>query len=115
MDLKSFFTAVAGTRPTNQTPSASAANHCYVPLDSDVSIQLDIQKNLSSDSSHLKEKLKEPSLLKLKKKVRFNLNIKAYEPIPDNDDVSIYLFDGEEETKFHTETTTTGDLQILMA
>ncbi|KAH6770089.1 hypothetical protein C2S52_014892, partial [Perilla frutescens var. hirtella] len=86
------------------------ANHCYVPLDSDVSIQLDIQENLSSDSSHLKEKLKEPSLLKLKKKVRFNLNVKAYEPIPDYDDVSIYLSDGEEETKFHTETTSAGDL-----
>lgn len=36
--------------------------------------------------------------------MRFNLNVLAYEPIRDNDDVGIYLSaDGEEETRFEAE------------
>ncbi|XP_042027622.1 uncharacterized protein LOC121774827 isoform X3 [Salvia splendens] len=62
----------------------------YVPLDSD------LKQNLTSDTSQLKEE--KPLVLKLKKKVRFNLNVKAYEPIPDDDEV-----DGEEETGLHYE------------
>ncbi|XP_042027621.1 uncharacterized protein LOC121774827 isoform X2 [Salvia splendens] len=65
-------------------------NRSYVPLDSD------LKQNLTSDTSQLKEE--KPLVLKLKKKVRFNLNVKAYEPIPDDDEV-----DGEEETGLHYE------------
>ncbi|KAL1535690.1 hypothetical protein AAHA92_28444 [Salvia divinorum] len=62
----------------------------YVPLDSDLT------QNLTSDISQLNEE--KPFVLKLKKKVRFNLNVKAYEPIPDDDEV-----EGEEETGLHYE------------
>lgn len=38
------------------------------------------------------------------------MNVKAYEPIPDDDDIATYLSEGEEETKweFNTETKSTG-------
>ncbi|XP_042027620.1 uncharacterized protein LOC121774827 isoform X1 [Salvia splendens] len=53
--------------------------------------------DLSIYGSHFCREEK-PLVLKLKKKVRFNLNVKAYEPIPDDDEV-----DGEEETGLHYE------------
>ncbi|KAI3469813.1 hypothetical protein Pfo_026476 [Paulownia fortunei] len=96
-------------KPGKKSPSGEQNHGSYVPLDSDVSIKLDIKENnITSDSYQLKEKPKEPSILKIKKKVSFNLNVKAYEPIPndDDDDTGMYLSDGEEETKweFNAET-----------
>ncbi|KAL3626470.1 hypothetical protein CASFOL_030019 [Castilleja foliolosa] len=88
-------------RPGQKSHSAQQNHGNYVSLDSGVSIKLDIKEN--------KEKPKEPSKLKIKKKVSFNLNLKTYEPIPDDDDIINYLSDGEEETNwdFNTETKST--------
>lgn len=38
--------------------------------------------------------------MKTKKKVSFNLNVKAYEPIHYEDEISSYISEGEEETKW---------------
>ncbi|GFQ08631.1 hypothetical protein PHJA_003007100 [Phtheirospermum japonicum] len=91
-------------RPGKKSHSAHQNHGNYVPLDSDVSIKLDIKEN--------KEKPKEPSKSKIKKKVSFNLNVKTYEPIPNDDDIINYLSDGEEETKweFNTEAKSTSTL-----
>ncbi|KAL3828280.1 hypothetical protein ACJIZ3_017082 [Penstemon smallii] len=100
-------------KPRNKCPSGEQNHGSYVPLDSDVLIKLDTtEKNISSDSDQLKEKPRESSKSKTKKKVSFNLNVKAYEPIPNEDDITSYLSDGEEETKweFNTETTNLSSL-----
>ncbi|KAL8484556.1 hypothetical protein ACS0TY_027020 [Phlomoides rotata] len=69
-------------RPSKKTPSEEHDNQRYVPLDSD---ELKVKQ-------------------KIKKKVRFNLNVKAYEPIPqnyeDDDDLA------SEVTKWELETET---------
>ncbi|XP_042030191.1 clusterin-associated protein 1 homolog [Salvia splendens] len=72
-------------KKTRKPSSLEQDSRSYVPLDSD------LKQNLHSDTSQLKEE--KPLVLKLKKKVRFNLNVKAYEPIPDDDEV-----EGGEET-----------------
>ncbi|KAL0388375.1 UNVERIFIED_CONTAM: hypothetical protein Sradi_2719300 [Sesamum radiatum] len=107
-------------KPGKRSPSQEHVflyfqNHgSYVPLDYEASIKLDIDENhiTSSDSCQLKVKGKEPSISKIKKKVTFNLNVKAYEPIPDDhdDDIGTYLSEGEEETKweFDAETKSMG-------
>ncbi|KAL2230113.1 UNVERIFIED_CONTAM: hypothetical protein Sindi_1605700 [Sesamum indicum] len=91
-------------KPGKKSPSLQHNHGSYVPLDSEASIKLDIDENhiTSSDSCQLKVKVKEPSISKIKKKVTFNLNVKAYEPIPDedDDDIGTYLSEGAEETKW---------------
>ncbi|GER52238.1 (Dimethylallyl)adenosine tRNAmethylthiotransferase MiaB [Striga asiatica] len=89
-------------RPANKCPSEEQNPGSYVPLDSNVPNEVDTKEiiNVSSNSYHLKEKPKEPTKSKIKKKVTFNLNVKAYEPIPKEDDAIDYLSEGEEETKW---------------
>ncbi|KAG8373201.1 hypothetical protein BUALT_Bualt12G0146400 [Buddleja alternifolia] len=87
-------------------PSASGQQNLvsYIPLDSDhATINLDTTpKHITSDSK-IQEKPKEPSLSKIKKKVSFNLNVKAYEPLPNEDDISSYL-ESENKWEFNKET-----------
>ncbi|CAA0817462.1 Unknown protein [Striga hermonthica] len=88
-------------RPPNKCPSGEQNPGSYLPLDYDVPVEVDTKGiNVSSNSYHLKEKPKEPTKSKIKKKVTFNLNVKAYEPIPKEDHAVDYLSEGEEETKW---------------
>ncbi|KAL0414258.1 UNVERIFIED_CONTAM: hypothetical protein Sradi_1627500 [Sesamum radiatum] len=100
-------------KPGKKSPSLEHNHGSYIPLDYEASIKLDMDENhiSSSDSCQLKVKGKEPSISKIKKKVTFNLNVKAYEPIPDDDDdIGTYLSEGEEKTKweFDAETKSMG-------
>ncbi|KAK4427847.1 hypothetical protein Salat_1553700 [Sesamum alatum] len=89
-------------KPGKKSPSQEHNRGSYVPLDSEASIKLGIDENhVTSDSCQLKEK----AISKIKKKVTFNLNVKAYEPIPDDDDdIGTYLSEGEEATKWEFDT-----------
>ncbi|KAK1591344.1 hypothetical protein Q3G72_006168 [Acer saccharum] len=68
----------------------------YKPMDSSVSIILDIKENpISSDSELSNRLLKERSSIKIRKKVSFNLNVQTYEPL--SKDETSYHSDEEEE------------------
>ncbi|PIN11532.1 hypothetical protein CDL12_15857 [Handroanthus impetiginosus] len=62
-------------KSAKESPSGEQNIVSYVPLDSDASIK---ENHFISKSHQQKEKPK--------KKVSFNLNVKAYEPIPNDDD-----------------------------
>ncbi|KAL2463161.1 hypothetical protein Fot_52817 [Forsythia ovata] len=83
-------------KPGNKSLSEEQGHGRYVPLDSDVTVNLDTTPKPNTSDSELKENPKEAPKLKIKKKVSFNLNVKAYEPIQSYDG---YLSEGEEETK----------------
>lgn len=82
-------------KPGNKNLSGEEGHGRYVPLDSDVTVKLDTKPEPITSDSELKENPKEAPKLKIKKKVSFNLNVKAYEPIQNYD---AYLSEGEEET-----------------
>ncbi|KAK4856516.1 hypothetical protein QYF36_018390 [Acer negundo] len=68
----------------------------YKPLDSSVSIILDIKENpINSDSELSNRLIKERSSIKIRKKVSFNLNVQTYEPL--SKDETSYHSDEEEE------------------
>lgn len=83
-------------KPANKVLSPDQGHGSYKPLDSDVTTNLDITDNPSKSDSEFSIKGKERSILRIKKKVSFNLNIKAYEPLP-NHDFTSYLSESEEE------------------
>lgn len=63
-----------------------------------------------------REKPREPTISKIKKKVSFNLNVKAYEPIPHDDDddgLGMWLSEGEEEKKWEFNTKTNESMTNL--
>ncbi|XP_009798638.1 uncharacterized protein [Nicotiana sylvestris] len=64
-------------------------------------VQLNSDKANAADSvnSELRDKPKESSKPKVKKKVSFNLNVKAYERIQDDDNNTTYFSDEEEKTQ----------------
>ncbi|OIT30832.1 PREDICTED: histone H2A.Z-specific chaperone CHZ1 [Nicotiana attenuata] len=64
-------------------------------------VQLDSEKANAADSvnSEPRDKPKESSKPKVKKKVSFNLNVKAYERIQDDDNNSTYFSDEEKKTQ----------------
>ncbi|KAK3187667.1 hypothetical protein Dsin_027228 [Dipteronia sinensis] len=68
----------------------------YKPLDSSVSIILDIKENPISSDSELRL-LKERSSIKIRKKVSFNLNVQTYEPLSKEE--TSYHSDEEEESE----------------
>ncbi|XP_022885071.1 uncharacterized protein LOC111401528 [Olea europaea var. sylvestris] len=82
-------------KPGNKNLSGEEGHGKYMPLDSDVTVKLDTKPEPITSDSKLKENQKDEPKLKIKKKVSFNLNVKAYEPIQNYD---AYLSEGEEET-----------------
>ncbi|XP_052208519.1 uncharacterized protein LOC127812194 isoform X2 [Diospyros lotus] len=82
----------------NKLLSEHHSHGSYQPLDSDVSVsptKFDISGNPNSSESEF-SKGKGRSSLRIKKKVSFNLNVKAYEPLP-NPDFSSHLSDSDDE------------------
>ncbi|XP_075507407.1 uncharacterized protein LOC142544233 [Primulina tabacum] len=97
-------------RKSRNISSSVEQNHgSYLALDSDVFIKLDTTEKHNTLDSEIKEKPKEASISKIKNKVSFNLNVEAYEPIHNEEDISTFLSDSEEEEQtkweFNTETT----------
>ncbi|XP_073301210.1 uncharacterized protein [Primulina huaijiensis] len=106
-------------RKSRNISSSVEQNHgSYLPLDSDVFIKLDTTEKHSALDSGIIEKAKEASRSKIKKKVSFNLNVEAYEPIHNHEeDINkLYLSDSEEEgeeTKWEFNTDTTSLMATL--
>ncbi|KZV43589.1 transcription initiation factor TFIID subunit 7-like [Dorcoceras hygrometricum] len=97
-----------GRKSRNISSSAEQNHGRYLPLDSDVCTKFDTTEKHNALDSGIKEKAKEESRSRIKKKVRFNLNVVAYEPIHNEEDINIYVSDNEEEEtrwEFNTETT----------
>ncbi|XVE81909.1 hypothetical protein DITRI_Ditri15bG0104100 [Diplodiscus trichospermus] len=69
-------------KPANRILPGDSKLVSYEPLDSSVSFNLDIPENPISSDSQLRDKPKERSSIKIRKKVSFNLNVQTYEPIP---------------------------------
>ncbi|KAK6265603.1 hypothetical protein QUC31_016440 [Theobroma cacao] len=70
-------------KPANRIlPGDSQRLVTYEPLDSSVSINLDIPEEPIASNPQLCNKPKERLSIKVKKKVSFNLNVQTYEPIP---------------------------------
>ncbi|XP_073128426.1 uncharacterized protein [Henckelia pumila] len=105
-----FKTKKKGRKSRNISSSVEQNHGSYLPLDSDVFIKLDTTEKHNALDSGIKGKTKEASTSKIKKKVSFNLNVEAYEPIQNEADINtFYLSDSEEEEKtkweFNPETT----------
>ncbi|KAL5542336.1 hypothetical protein UlMin_010046 [Ulmus minor] len=76
--------------------AAGLRHGSYLPLDSSTAIAgLGSEENPSKAESEPKQKLKEQKSLKIRKKVRFNLNVQIYEPIS----TAYHILEGEEEEK----------------
>lgn len=71
---------------------------CYEPLESSISVKLDVTEKPITSDSEFRDKPKERSSLRIRKKVSFNLNVTTYEPIP-TDDNSTDKFLGSDEEK----------------
>ncbi|KAL3507575.1 hypothetical protein ACH5RR_032957 [Cinchona calisaya] len=87
-------------RPKGSTKNVPGDQSCgkYVPLDSDVTLKLDCDEMQNSSATKFRDnKAKELTKAKMKKKVRFNLNVKTYERLP-NDEISTCISEGEEKT-----------------
>ncbi|XP_075524381.1 uncharacterized protein LOC142556779 [Primulina tabacum] len=106
-------------RKSRNISSSVEQNHgSYLPLDSDVFIKRDTTEKHSALDSGIIEKAKEASRSKIKKKVGFNLNVEAYEPIHNHEEDinTLYLSDSEEEgeeTKWEFNTDTTSLMATL--
>ncbi|CAI9118080.1 OLC1v1019595C1 [Oldenlandia corymbosa var. corymbosa] len=68
----------------------------YVPLDSDVAVKIDNADIQKSSADKIIYEPKESTIAKVKKKVSFNLNVKTYEPLPKEDEETMWGYDEEE-------------------
>ncbi|XVF28542.1 hypothetical protein REPUB_Repub15cG0038800 [Reevesia pubescens] len=84
-------------KPANRILPGDSKLVSYKPLDSSVSINLDIPENPISSNSQLSNKTKERSSVKIRKKVRFNLNVQTYEPIPAEETTTYQFLQSVEE------------------
>ncbi|PSS23910.1 Phosphatase and actin regulator like [Actinidia chinensis var. chinensis] len=82
-------------KPANKIISGDKGHGSYKPLDSDLTLQLDITEkpNNNSDSEFSG---KDGLSVRIKKKVSFNLNVKTYEPLP-NCDFTSYFSESDDE------------------
>ncbi|KAG6668564.1 uncharacterized protein LOC122276525 [Carya illinoinensis] len=71
-------------KPSFNVISGDKKHGSYEPLDSSVSLNLDITEDPIGPCSEfrVRDKPKERPSLKVRKKVRFNLNVQTYEPVP---------------------------------
>ncbi|XP_073282670.1 uncharacterized protein [Primulina huaijiensis] len=105
-----FKTKKKRRKSRNISSSVEQSHGSYLALiDSDVFIKLDTTEKHNTLDSEIKEKPKEASISKIKNQVSFNLNVEAYEPIHNEEDINTFLSDSEEEEQtkweFNTETT----------
>ncbi|XP_022760329.1 uncharacterized protein LOC111306743 [Durio zibethinus] len=84
-------------KPANRILPGDSKLVSYEPLDSSVSINLDIPEEPISSSSQLSNKPKERSSIKIRKKVSFNLNVQTYEPIPAEETTTYQFLQSVEE------------------
>ncbi|GAV87095.1 hypothetical protein CFOL_v3_30521 [Cephalotus follicularis] len=93
-----FSTKRKRRKPAKNVVPRDQKHLSYKPLDSFVSINHDITDNPICSHSELRNKLKEQSSIKVKKKVSFNLNVQAYEPVP-NDGTTYHSWGSDEQAK----------------
>ncbi|XWS08747.1 hypothetical protein CRYUN_Cryun40dG0027700 [Craigia yunnanensis] len=84
-------------KPANRILPGDSKLVSYEPLDSSVSLNLDIPENPISSNSQLSTKPKERSSIKIRKKVSFNLNVQTYEPIPAEETTTYQFLQSVEE------------------
>ncbi|KAL3506180.1 hypothetical protein ACH5RR_031562 [Cinchona calisaya] len=99
--LACFGITKKGRRPKGSTKNVPRDHSYgkYVPLDSDAAVKHDSHEMqmASATTMLVRDKPKESSTAKIKKKVSFNLNVRTYEPLT-KDEISTYLSEGEEKT-----------------
>ncbi|XP_057958818.1 uncharacterized protein LOC131151587 [Malania oleifera] len=69
----------------------------YKPLESTVSAEPDPAENSITTKSELRSEAKEPSSIKIRKKVRFNLNVVSHEPVPYDEEITCHFLQSKEE------------------
>ncbi|CDO99281.1 unnamed protein product [Coffea canephora] len=86
------------TKGRSKNASGHQSYGRYVPLDCDVTVKLECDEMQKASATELRDKPKESSTAKIKKKVSFNLNVKTYEPLPNDELSNCNLSEGEEKT-----------------
>ncbi|XP_027120252.1 uncharacterized protein [Coffea arabica] len=86
------------TKGRSKNASGDQSYGRYVPLDCDVTVKLECDEMQKASATELRDKPKESSSAKIKKKVSFNLNVKTYEPLPNDELSNCNLSEGEEKT-----------------
>lgn len=77
-----FLACFGFTKKKRRRVANNKRHGSYKPLDSSVPVNLYITEDPICSNSEFRDKPKEQSSFKIRKKVSFNLNVQTYEPIP---------------------------------